>query len=339
MKKVLLGMAAVAMITSCSQNEEFENLGQKAEIKMGTLVNSTSRAAVTDDTNFEAFKVTSFIVDAGANFTTTALPSPYMNEVSYKKDGENWTTTDANKYYWPADKNVQFFACPSDLKLVLPTTGNAGYPTLNFTIGATSTLQKDLVVASENMAKPVNNIATLNFKHILAQVNFSYKPDEPDYTYTITEIKITGVKGGSATYTYAADVAKGSWSEGEALADAAGYVYPITASTTPDADGYYKLDSTDGSLMLLPQKVEDAQISINYKTTKTIDTKEVVFFNGTKTVTLPTGAEWKVGKNIRYKLTLPVGAEKIGIATSVTDWDTETPETPSVDVPDPSPAV
>lgn len=44
MKKVLLAIAAVATITSCSQNEEFENLGQKAEIKMGTT--AVTRATV-----------------------------------------------------------------------------------------------------------------------------------------------------------------------------------------------------------------------------------------------------------------------------------------------------
>lgn len=32
MKKILLAIAAVATITGCSQSEEFENPGQKAEI-------------------------------------------------------------------------------------------------------------------------------------------------------------------------------------------------------------------------------------------------------------------------------------------------------------------
>ena len=36
MKKVLLAIAAVATITSCSQNEEFENPAQNAEINFST---------------------------------------------------------------------------------------------------------------------------------------------------------------------------------------------------------------------------------------------------------------------------------------------------------------
>lgn len=38
MKKILLAIAAVATITGCSQSEEFENPGQKAEINFSTAV-------------------------------------------------------------------------------------------------------------------------------------------------------------------------------------------------------------------------------------------------------------------------------------------------------------
>ena len=46
MKKVLLAIAAVATITSCSQNEEFENVGQNAEISFGTIVRNSTRANI-----------------------------------------------------------------------------------------------------------------------------------------------------------------------------------------------------------------------------------------------------------------------------------------------------
>ena len=38
MKKILLAVTAALAITGCSQNEEFENAGQNAEIKIGTSV-------------------------------------------------------------------------------------------------------------------------------------------------------------------------------------------------------------------------------------------------------------------------------------------------------------
>lgn len=328
MKKILLAVTAALAITGCSQNEEFENSAQKAEINIGTVVKGTSRAAATTNTNFTSFKVSSFIVANDFNFATTPLGSPYMDGVEYTGIQGSWTTSGDNKYYWPVDKNVQFFGYPSTSTLVNPTDAAKGYPTLAFAIGATSAAQTDLVVAAKNTAKSAGNTVTLDFKHILAKINFSYKPEDASLTYAISEIKITGVKGGNATYTYAADVADGTWSTGETVAD--GYTYPITVAGAADASGYLGLDSTDGSLMLLPQDVEGAKIVITYKTTKTVNSAEETFFNGSKTVTLPKDSKWGVGNSIRYKLTLPAGADKIDIATDVKNWedDNDKPVTP-----------
>lgn len=326
MKKVLLAIAAVATITSCSQNEEFENPAQKAEINVGTVVKTTSRAAVTNNENFTAFKVTSFIVANDFNFSTTLLGGPYMDGVLYKGKKGSWKTDDINKYYWPTDKNVQFFGYPESCTLAKPTEN--GYPTLAFTIGEKSEKQTDLVVASENMSKSTatNNTVTLSFKHILTKINFSYKPDK-GYDYTISEIKITGVKGKAAIYTYAANVTNGSWTGGEAESE--GYVYTANPATTADANGYYTLDSDNNSLMLLPQTLSGAQISIKYVTTK----GGATFFDDTKTIEIPANSEWKIGMSVRYKLTLPAGKDQIGLDTDVNEW-TDTPidpeETPSV---------
>lgn len=330
MKKILLAVTVALAITSCSQSEEFENPNQKAEINFGTVVKATSRAAVTDNNSFKSFKVSSFIVAADFNFTEALLGSPYMDGVEYTGTKGSWTpTTDQNKYYWPIDKNVQFFGYPKELTLVAPVEGANGSPTLAFTIGENSAAQTDLVVASQNTAKPADgNKVTLDFKHILAKINFSYKPLDSSFTYTISKITITSVKGGKATYTYAADVIDGKWDAGEVVA--AGYEYPITVAQDA-VDEYYTLDSTNGSLMLLPQDVAGAKIEITYKTTKEINGVVETFFNGAKTVTLPAESKWGVGKNIRYKLSLPIGADEIGIDTDVKDWDVEAPVTPDVD--------
>lgn len=328
MKKILLAVTAALAITGCSQNEEFDNAAQNAEINIGTVVKTTSRAIVTDNTSFTSFKVSSFIIAKDFDFTT-ALGTPYMDGVEYTGAQGNWTTTDATKYYWPTDKNVQFFGYPNSLALVMPTEAGKVYPTLDFTIGATSDAQTDLVVASVNTAKPANsNDVTLDFKHILAKINFSYKPEDTNCNYDIKGIKITGVKGGKATYTFAADVAKGTWSDGAAVAD--GYTYPLSINATADSEGYYALGGDNASLMLLPQAVTGAIISIEYKTTQK-DNENVIFFEGTKTVTLPADSNWGIGSSIRYKLTLPVGADQVGVATSVEKWGDDSSVKPTID--------
>ena len=47
MKKILLAVTAALAITSCSQNEEFENEGQKTEINFTTIVSTVSYTHLT----------------------------------------------------------------------------------------------------------------------------------------------------------------------------------------------------------------------------------------------------------------------------------------------------
>lgn len=325
MKKVLLATAAVILMTGCSQNEEFENQTKDAEISIGTVVNKAPRASIVDNANFVAFKVSSFIAPAGTDYTTTALGSAYMDGVLYTGTKGNWKTDNVNKYYWPVDENVQFFGYPDeDVTFAVPAEGTAGYPSLAVAIGATAAAQKDLVVASENMVKPDNNKAILNFKHILTKINFSYKPEDGTYTYVITGIKITGAKGGNATYTYATTPAAGTWSTGDAVSD--GYDYPVTVASSADGDGYFTLDSLDGSLMLLPQDATGIKIEITYS----VEKGDHKFFDETKTVTLPADSKWEIGKSVRYKLTLPIGGTEIGFDTDVVEWGDDVPQTPNV---------
>ena len=46
---------------------------------------------------------------------------------------------------------------------------------------------------------------------------------------------------------------------------------------------------------------------------------------------LTSTAAWAFGKKILYKLTLPIGAQEVGITATVTGWDAEDPVTPTVD--------
>ena len=139
----------------------------------------------------------------------------------------------------------------------------------------------------------------------------------------MSNITINGVEGGTATYTFGTN--EGGWSAGsEAAVD---YSYPISSTPVKGSDNnVYALDTSDGSLMLLPQSVASKTISVTYKTEKDGHT----YFNNTKTVTLGTSAKWEIGKNIRYTLTLPVGAEKVTVDTNVEDIN-ETPESGSAE--------
>lgn len=310
MKKILLVALAAAAMVSCSQDEEIENAAQKVEIKIGTVVKAGTKAVVTDNTNFKAFKVHAYTVNKAA-IATSGLGDAYIPGAEYVGGQGAWTTT-SGTFYWPLNNDMQFFAYPTEYKdaYKAPATG---YPTLDFTVGATVADQKDLVVAYQEVASATAKTdVALTFKHALTRINFSFKPVDASYIYEISEIKINDVKGGAAVYSF-----DGSWNTTSATPTS--YVYPI-ANTLPEAvNEYIDLSTQDGSLMLLPQSVAGKTITIKYKTTK----GDFDYFNDSKTVTLPEAAKWELGQNIRYKLVLPVGAESISFTTDVENLNSE----------------
>lgn len=318
MKKVLLAIAAVATITSCSQSEEFETQGTNNEIKVGTVVRKSTRAVDLDNDGFTSFTLSSFIVDAGQDYTTKGLGDPYMDGIAYSGGQGNWTAT--GKYYWPTGKNVQFFGYSDGSNFTAPATG---YPTLSFTIGATSDVQKDLVVAALSSTKPAENASVqLSFKHILTKVNFSYKPED-GYTYDITALSIKGLKGGAATYTFAADPVKGKWS-GESTDSSYDYTYTPNVSDIATDDGYYAIGAAGSSLILLPQDIaaDAVQILISYEVSRA---GGYTYTATNKAVKVP-ASTWGVGQSIRYKLSLPAGDGIIGVDTKdLPEWGTEDP--------------
>ena len=312
MKKILLAAVAALAIVGCTQNEEIENVGNKAEIKVGTLVKTGTRAVVTNNDNFKAFTLKAYTVKVG-DIATSGVGTAYMS-ADYTGGKGKWETN-SGTFYWPVKEEMHFFAYPTTEPAMTYTAAATGYPTLSFTVGATAEAQKDLVVAYATVSdKPANNTLSLDFKHILTRINFSYKLEKEGYKCDITGIMINKVSGGTATYTFGAS--ENPWSAGDDTE--VNYTYPLGSNAV--VDGFYPLDGTDGSLVLLPQDVAGKTITITYSTSDDNHT----YFDGTKTVTLPAGAKWGVGQNIRYKLTLPIGAEEVKIETNVEDIN-ETP--------------
>ena len=322
MKKILFAAVAAMAITGCSQNEEIEKAVQPVEIGFGTIVKTTTRAVATTKANLGNFKVHSYIT--GATYDgTAALGSAYMNGVLYKtSDNLTWTKDagDTKTYYWPSasDKSVQFFAYPSTLVTDFSASAT-GYPSFTYTVATEVSDQKDLVVAHEQnktaTSEGVNNGSlTLGFKHILSRINFAYVPGADDLTYTVSAIKIAGITGGKAKYSF--DAANGQWDLTDGTSQE--YAYTVTQSSTLVTDkNYYLLGDESASLMLLPQDVTDKVITVTYES-KNADGMTV--FSGNKTVTLPADSKWEVGQNVLYILTLPAGGTEMTVVPAVSEW-------------------
>lgn len=327
MKKILLAVAAVATMASCSQNEEFENVGQKAEIKIGTTAVTRATEQNTAGLQKDGFQL--YAYNTGTSAMTSGVTLPASTWIAGKATyGSAWEVA-GGPYYWPLTEKLQFFAySPVDgVTYTAPNGTDAGFPKFTYTVGATDDIQKDLVISSAldktKAASGATPTVSLTFKHALTQINIQVVQESLDYTYEITkDVTITGVKG-SGTFTYTGENT-GAW---EASGDDVTYTYTLGEVA---ADG--KSAIMDGNaLMLIPQSLDKAAINITYSIKK----NGSPIFNDTKVIPLkPTTTAWTFGKKILYKLTLPVDGEKVKVeATADEGWGTETPETTETPAP------
>lgn len=329
MKKILLAAMAALAITGCSQNEEFEAPAQKAEISFNTAV---TRAV---EMNTSALKQEGFQVYAyntGTNDMSTEIAlsdSPWIKGLaSFDSNSSEWSVA-GGPYYWPLTEKLQFFAYSptTGVSYTEPNGTDKGYPKFTYTVQTDAANQKDLVIASvENKTKVENGVTpavSLTFKHALTQINIQVIQEDANYTYEVEPtVTISGIKG-NGTFTYTG-VNTGAWTTGSTDAT---YTYTLGDIT----DGSSAITASN-ALMLIPQDITNAKITIKYKTKK----GNSYVFNDKKEIPLAeTTPAWGFGTKILYKLTLPVGGEKVKIEGEADKWDTETqggektPETPA----------
>lgn len=309
MKKIMYAAMAALAITSCSQNEEFENQGGQLEIGFTTAVGKSSRVAPTTTTNFTKFMVYGYnTVGADMTVETALSTTSFMDAVTSTKTGETWGI-DKGPFYWPMTDKIQFFAFSpiTDVTYAAPTTG---YPTLDYTIPVEASQVDLLAVKAENQTKiSAQGGVNLLFKHILTRINFSVKYMDVNATYAVTEIKLTGVNN-EGTYSYA----DSKWS---ATPSATSYTYAGNYKGEP-IDYVMNCSTADNSLMLMPQTLPvGAKIAVTYSAVANGATT----FAGTKEITLT--SEWETGKNIRYTLQLNSDATPVSFIPKVEDWSGE----------------
>ena len=298
MKKILLAAVAALAIVGCSQNEEIEKAGEKAEINFGTVVKAGTKAAITETDNFATFTVRAYKTE-DKMVAAPALSSVFMNDLLVERTLPNTEWTHTGTFYWPLSGYVQFFATSPKQALKVTT----GYPTFDYTI-ATADKQVDLVAA--NVIEGETN----------------------DFTYTVTKLELKGAKDKS-TFTFNGSEIIGSWGTPEISAADVSYVYDkASVSVTPvtaDPDKETAFEATGNALfMLMPQTLEGVTLEITHSAAPMSDLTAKTF-DGVKTVNL-TGT-WGMGKSIRYTLKLTSDAADITFNPSVSGWGDETPGT------------
>lgn len=217
MKKVLIGLAALASATivSCQKDYVISSVPQEQPIEFSTYL---GRNAETKGTvlNLDALKTQGFGVLA-YNTGTDTWPSQdntytpdfmYNQEVTYDDDESNSWTYSPTKY-WPNETNnkISFFAyAPYDDSdengITLSSNSTQGDPTLTYTLDDDIAKHVDVcfAVAQKDKEKTAADI-NFAFYHALAKVGFKVQAlvDERNANETGTEDD--AVHGGTALGT------------------------------------------------------------------------------------------------------------------------------------------
>ena len=296
MKKILLVAAAALAITSCSQNEEFDNVAQKSEIKMGT--SAVTRAEPMVSGSFKEFKA--FGYAHTENYTSSVSGTEILNGSFESSDNLTWTEKEAKKFYWPSSGNVTFFGySPIDLPTSDSYTYTAGYPTVTYTVENTIANQVDFLVTKlENQVKS-SNAVSLAFKHALTQVVFKLKGDDADVEYTVTNITFKDLKT-SGSYSYESEI----WiANATPIAD---YTISLDANNVfVGGDATVKtLDAKEQLMILMPQELTDAIVEVTFSAKKG---GVSIFDSGIKTAKI--SGKWTAGDKYVYTLLLKAGDE------------------------------
>lgn len=314
MKKILLAAVAALAIVGCTQNEEIEKAGEKAEVNFNTIVSKTTRVTPMLTNDFSTFKVNAYNTGATDMGAEASLATSFMEDVTATKTGDTWGI-DKGPFYWPMTDNIQFFAY-SPIGHVTSYAATKGYPTFSYTVQSVAS-QEDLLVAKvENATKAKYGTSGVNlaFAHILTQINFSAKL-EAGATYTVTKIEISGANS-TGTFTYGTAATTGTWNV--PTGSVASYEYAGKYDAVADQD-VVDFSTGDNALMLLPQTLSaDAKISIDYSVVKGGTTT----FSGSKDVSL-SGQKWEIGKNLRYTLELSSDATEVTFKPTVNEWGSE----------------
>lgn len=257
MRKVLFFALAALAMTSCSQDETVETNSGNA-IGFRASVGKSTRANITNLANMNIFYVTA--IGDGASFFSNM-------EVTSQDNGQTWQT--AQLHYWP-HYDLEFFASnlranmdvtPTAQKIVsfqphqpVAPVGEPGYEA-----------QHDLVVAynTGNESRNAGTGVSLNFKHILSQIEIQAKNSDPTKKVEVLGVRLCRM-GTTADFTLdpkaettpEMTIDQDMWTLTSTLKQ--NYLFRAAATAEPKTltEESQRIMPNDDNFMVIPQKTD-----------------------------------------------------------------------------------
>lgn len=187
----ILAMTALGFV-ACSSDETVTSqaTSEGNAISFRTTVAGQTRAADKTSANLGSFNVEAF------NAGTTS--NPYFSSVTFTNN--NGTYTSANKYYWPATGNLDFYAY-SPIDGASNQVSKTDYKTFSIIPSSTISQQVDFVYACNKNQSKVSNGVPLNFRHAGSKIVLKVKNTSPTLKFEVSGWKIFNV-GAAGTFVY-----------------------------------------------------------------------------------------------------------------------------------------
>lgn len=236
MKKVLLSVLAVGMLTACSQDETISMQSPTQIAFEGAFVNKATRAVDAADPSTTTGSINTFDVWGYVQNSNGTV----FNDVTVTKNGNAWTYSPLQ--YWLPNQTYRFFALtPDNEKTVVksqlsdPYTNGLGKITFTNTDGTEDILY---ATAERKTAATITDEAKVKFAfdHLLSKVKFTFKNGfATGYsTIEVTNIEITNAP------------AKGDVTLGVTQPEAGGYDWTLGEGAVKLAFGHASGDKQVG---------------------------------------------------------------------------------------------
>lgn len=291
MKKLfLIGLAATAMLTSCSKDETVELNSSNAIAFDNAFIDNSTRSFVDPSlsmANLKDFSVWAFM-DAPEGIV--------LGDVQVTKSGAKWTYSPLA--YWVGGHNYTFEAvAPASDRIWAPVTNGGDLTGIKVTA---NNGKQDILyaTATKQTANPLEvspGAVSFTFKHLLAKVKFTFTNgyENANYTIKIKDIKITNAyKAGDYNMT--------AWTgSDETLA------LDFGAATTVNGVEPAKIEinnsvESNNELLLIPSSAEKSY-NITFTAELSIGAKVADTYNLTSTIS---GAAIEMGKSYNFTATL-----------------------------------
>lgn len=271
--KSALFAALSLMIAACSERIEFET-GEGCPLSFDPTIYNPSADIETRgsmcNTPSDLYDIGSFNVSA-----TNSDGSTFVGATTVSFTGNEWVMP-GTAPLWKASEVKTFFASANTSSTGANVGVSSGKHTLTYTVPATASAQKDILLGYYKGNGDGKGRASIRFHHPLTAVKLQLAED---CEYTVTGIEISGIyASGTDEVTYTDGVPSNSW--GSLLSGG-------TVSTTDIGETF----------ILIPQTVAADAVDV------TITAEgETLPFKGS----IPAG-EWKPGKTNTYTVSLKEG--------------------------------